>query len=879
MKTTVYLLTIAFCNLFILSIAQNTSYDIRLNQVGYLPNAKKTVAIINTQSDSFKIATTDLSTIVFKGKCLPPAYYTSSGENVSIADFTLLQTPGEYVLVVDDLGKSFPFKVNKDAYNDVAKASIKAYYFNRASAHILNEYAGDYARGLGHPDTAVIVHPSAASPGRPAGTIISTPGGWYDAGDYNKYIVSSGISVFTLLSAYETYSGLYDTLQLNIPESNNSIPDILDETLWNIKWMMSMQDTDGGVYNKTTDANFGPSDMPSQYTTTPRYVAAKGTAATLDFAAIMAMTARIYKKYDPALADTALKQALKAWDWAKTNPNVEFLNPSASGGYPAITTGGYGDAGFDDEFTWCAAELYITTKDSTFYEEIDFEKSFGMPGWPVVRSLALLSLLVNKDSLTQIADIDLISAKLIELVSVTKNNLSVHPYRLPGDFYYWAGNNAFANWGMLFMQAFRLTGDASYYNAALSTLDYLLGKNATTYSFVTGIGTKSPMNIHHRISGSDTVVEPVPGLLVCGADPADVSDCGASQYPSTFPAKSYLDAYCSYSTNEVAIGINAPFAFLAGGLIYEYQNNFLDSLPRYFTVSKNKITLPSKTGNSIEVVVEGNTSWVLEPSADWINLSNTNGNGSTTVQINSKSANPDSTSRTGKIYVYSEGSLIDSILVSQNGVRKSFRIEFEEYIDMSGVQTETTADADGGMNLGYVDAGDWATYNIDVSYSGEYEVTFRHAGYAGNFDIYLDDSLLTNVKFSATADWQVWDSYTTQLTLTEGEHVLRIEFKSPGTNLNWMDFEWLSDNAINDITDLQVSVFPVPVNEHINIEFGSPINLAAIQLISIDGKIVLQKYIQNSSKESIDISSIDRGMYILKIESETNRFSGKIIVQ
>jgi endoglucanase len=234
MRIKFLLFTLAVCNLFFNSIAQNTSFDIRLNQVGYLPNAKKIAAVIDTQTDSFKIATSDLNAIVFRGKCLPPSFYSSSGENVSIADFTLLQTPGEYILIVDDLGKSVPFTISHDVYNNVAKASLKAYYLNRASTPILREYAGVHARDLGHPDTAVIVHPSAASPGRPAGTIISTPGGWYDAGDYNKYIVSSGISVFTLLSAYETYSGLYDTLNLKIPEIYNNIPDILDEAIWNI---------------------------------------------------------------------------------------------------------------------------------------------------------------------------------------------------------------------------------------------------------------------------------------------------------------------------------------------------------------------------------------------------------------------------------------------------------------------------------------------------------------------------------------------------------------------------------------------------------------------------------------------------------------------
>jgi endoglucanase len=144
---------------------------------------------------------------------------------------------------------------------------------------------------------------------------------------------------------------------------------------------------------------------------------------------------------------------------------------------------------------------------------------------------------------------------------------------------------------MLFMQAYRLTRDVGYYNAGIETLDYLMGKNATTYCFVTGQGTKSPKHIHHRISSADGVAEPVPGLLVCGADGSDVYDCGAESYPSTFPAKSYLDSECSYSNNEIAIGINAPLVFLAGAIQAEYEQFFLDSMPQYFNISTNTVSL------------------------------------------------------------------------------------------------------------------------------------------------------------------------------------------------------------------------------------------------------------------------------------------------
>ena len=138
------------------------------------------------------------------------------------------------------------------------------------------------------------------------------------------------------------------------------------------------------------------------------------------------------------------------------------------------------------------------------------------------------------------------------------------PYRVPiggpGDWV-WGSNAVAANEGVVLIQAYRLTGDTAYRNAAVAALDYLLGRNATGYSFVTGYGSRSPQSPHHRLSASDTVEAPVPGLLVGGPNPGQQDQCGG--YPSTLPAKSYVDNVCNYAANEIAINWNAPFAFLA----------------------------------------------------------------------------------------------------------------------------------------------------------------------------------------------------------------------------------------------------------------------------------------------------------------------------
>jgi endoglucanase len=877
MKTKLALFTYLFI-VSLFSFAQNLSSDIRLNQLGFLPNSVKMAAVVSSKTDSFKVMNSDLSDIVFEGELLPSMYYSASDENVRLADFTLMTEPGNYVLVIDGLGKSVSFEVSESVFTNLAKATLKYYYYNRASMQIVSEFGGKWAREAGHPDNEVIVLPSAATATRPAGTKISTPGGWYDAGDYNKYIISSAIPVFTLLSAYQTYAELYDSLSLNIPESSNNIPDILDEALYNIRWMMTMQDEDGGVYNKTTEANFSGFDMPSKVKST-RYVCAKSTASALDFASVMAITARIYKKFNPELSDSALTMAIKAWQWAKKNPNVAFKNPSASGGYPGVNTGDYADTGFDDEFTWAAAELYITTKEASYYNEMNFDISFGVPGYPTVGSLSLLSLLANKDSLTEVANIDLIRSKFLASVSGLKNNIPSSPYRIPGDFYYWGGNNAFANWGMMFMQAFRLTGDASYFNAGLFTLDYLLGKNATTYCFVTGLGSKSPMNPHHRISVSDGVADPVPGMLVGGAASGDGADCGASAYPSKLSAKSYLDQVCSYSTNEVAIGYNSGLAYLSGAIIAEYQKNFANSMPRFFSVSKNSIMLTNKMGEPVSLLLEGNTNWELKPSEDWITISSTSGIGNATVLVNSNGNNPSEADRSGIIYVYSQDQLTDSVSVFQNGVRKKFRIEAENYIEKSGTQNENTGDVGGGQNVGYVGKDNWLKYSLDISVSGFYNFTIRHAGYAGNFDVYIDDVLLKKVTFPKTADWQVYVSYTTELELTEGQHVMKLLFNSEGTNLNWYEFEWKDNTSIQSQALSEISIYPNPANQFVTIEFGTNMGAGEIQLLTVDGKTIYRKKCTGAATETIDVSALQKGAYLLKANVASQIVNRLIIIE
>lgn len=554
------------------AVAQTTTADIRLNQIGFYPDMPKKAAVVNSPSDDFYVITSDLQDTVFTGTLGVAKTWAEAQETARLADFTDLDTPGEYVIGIPDLGISYSFAIDAHVHQDVTTAALKAYYYNRASTSLKPVHADRWARPAGHPDDEVLVHPSAASDGRPAGTVISAPRGWYDAGDYNKYIVNSGISTGTMLMLYEHYPEYFGALETNIPESGDDVPDLLDEILWNVRWMLDMQDPgDGGVYNKLTAANFAGAVMPHQ-ATAQRYVVQKGTAATLDFAAVMALGARIYDDYEsafPGLADSMLTAAERAFEWALVNPEMPYDQGAMNEEFdPDISTGGYGDSNFLDEFRWAAVELFITTGNSDYVRMYppSLAGALSAPGWPSVGSLAFISLAHHREDIAGVIDTADVNDRLTTLGNAYLNLKRESPFDIvmgnSGDFN-WGSNSLAGNQSVMLLQAYRVTNDERYLEAALSNLDYLLGRNATGYSFVTGNGDRTPMNIHHRQSEADSITDPVPGFLAGGPNSGRQDGCN---YPSTVPAKSYVDDWCSYASNEITINWNAPLLYVAGAL-------------------------------------------------------------------------------------------------------------------------------------------------------------------------------------------------------------------------------------------------------------------------------------------------------------------------
>jgi endoglucanase len=553
--------------------ADSSALRIRLNQTGFYPNAPKIAVVLADEGTSFSVQTLSKKT-VFKGKLVKSLKPGLNGNYTLIADFSKLIKPGKYVINVPGLGDSYPFAISVDVHKQVAEASIKAYYFMRVSVPIKEKYAGKWHRAEGHPDTQVLVHASAASAQRPEGTIISSPRGWYDAGDYNKYIVNSGISTYTLLSLYEDFPDHMKTVKLNIPESGNGIPDILNESLWSIRWMLTMQDpNDGGVYHKLTNAAFDKMVMPDQ-ATTPRYVVQKSTAATLDFAAVMAQSARIFREFPkelPGLADSCLNAAKKAWYWAQKNPDMLYMQNAMNQKFsPKITTGDYGDRNVSDEFIWAACELFVTTSDNAYIKTVNIvpDDKMPLPSWGQVKLLGYYTLLRHSDEIkSKYTDLPKLKKLFFgfadDMIAGTDSTAYRDVMQKKRSNFIWGSNSVAGNQGIALILAYKLSGDKKYLQYVLSNLDYLLGRNGSGYCYVTGYGSKPTMHPHHRPSVADGIVEPVPGLLAGGPQPGMQDHI---KVPSTVPDEAYIDNDQAYAVNEIAINWNAPLAYLANAV-------------------------------------------------------------------------------------------------------------------------------------------------------------------------------------------------------------------------------------------------------------------------------------------------------------------------
>ena len=127
---------------------------------------------------------------------------------------------------------------------------------------------------------------------------------------------------------------------------------------------------------------------------------------------------------------------------------------------------------------------------------------------------------------------------------------------------------------------------------------------------------------------------------------------------------------------------------------------------------------------------------------------------------------------------------------SNSSVPGATTIEAESFLQASGVQTQASADVGGGLNVGYIDAGDWMSYpSVNLASSGDYLVEYRVASLAGGGSLALEEAggspVYGVVNIGATGGWQNWTTIRHKVKLNAGAHRFGIKANAGGWNLNW----------------------------------------------------------------------------------------------
>lgn len=592
---------------------------VRLNQTGYLTTSPKRATIATDETEPITWTLFDATdTAVASGSTIVYGLNTASAEFVHIAEFSAYQTVGvDYTLeVVGE--RSHPFDIGNDIYSQMRSDALAYFYHNRSGIELTMPYAGgeQWTRPAGHVGAA----PNQGDLNVPCfdqvdneGTqwygcnyTLSPVGGWYDAGDHGKYVVNGGISLWTMFNQYERAHHLewvdetaYADGRMNIPENSNGVPDILDEARWQMEFILAMQAPVGGVFSytmpggtvtpvlvegmahhKIADQNWTGLALAPHEDPQPRYLYPPSTAATLNLAATAAQCTRIFADIDAAFAAQCLAAAETAWDAAVANPAIYARNNFTG-------SGPYDDTDVSDEFYWAAVELYITTGGREYARALKQSPHFlTIPAtfdengvvtdsalfWQQVAGLGTISLSLVPSQAPQ-PIIQMARDSIIEVadgyVAARDSEGYLLPYS-PGDQYPWGSNSNLINNALILGLAYDYTGDDVYFNTVTDAMDYILGRNPNDKSYVSGYGERPLLNPHHRFWANqldETFPSAPPGAMSGGPNSGLEDPHAQTVFPDGCPAqKCFVDHIDSWSTNEITINWNAPFAWVTAFL-------------------------------------------------------------------------------------------------------------------------------------------------------------------------------------------------------------------------------------------------------------------------------------------------------------------------
>lgn len=527
---------------------------IKVNQAGYRPDAVKVLCVtagtVAEGAEGF-VVKDGAGKVALEGKLSAEIDDTAStGERVMQGDFSAVRTPGEYTIEVARLPAA-RVRVGPEVYVPLYRDAARAFYLIRASVAIDDAVTG-IKLPAAHPGDARVLVPWTNQRR-------DLTGGWYNAADYGKWAHMAAISASYMMLLHELKGEAVTGIRLQIPESGNAVPDLLDQARWGIEWMLKLQNADGSVVHKVDS---GPVYWKA-YGKLPEHDAMERVTckpSSIDpavFVATMARAARVFAPYDRAFAQRCQEAIPLSRKWLAENPKLVHDDPA------------YVDADPTQEILWADAELAASGDAEAVAEFVAAKgRPLGAVYWMSPEMLGYFSVArsekVDKSVRAMAREAILRAAdELVESARASGYRVAYRPNE-----YWWESNETLLHRAAALIMAYELSKEAKYRDAAGAQLDYILGVNSLGISFVTGFGERAVQRPYHWYFAATGNAFPGwvsggPNAFPAGAD----EPLKALQAKKTPPAKCFLDTAQSWASNEGETSANAALVFVAGWFV------------------------------------------------------------------------------------------------------------------------------------------------------------------------------------------------------------------------------------------------------------------------------------------------------------------------
>jgi len=563
----------AFLILFCLGIqGQTVSKYILTDQFGYRPAAKKTAVLRNPMvgfdsNESFTPGATYRVVDVASGESVFQGTWTqfngsgsggtdaASGDQIWWFDFSSVTKPGEYyILDVSQNVKSYNFRIAEDVYNEVLKHAVRTFYYQRAGHAKAMPYSlhADWSDAASHvgnlQDKNCRLYPGGTGQGN-AATERDLHGGWYDAGDYNKYTAWTCNYIESMMLAYLDHPEIW-TDDFNIPESGNGIPDLLDEAKWGLDWVLRMQAATGNGSVLSVMRLAHNSTLPPSRATAQSFYGPATTIATWAAAKAFALSSKVYRQMGTQLgrpeyvtyANQLQTAAINAFTWAEANLNVTFDNNAnnfmSGSGNPEVNNA------WDRVAYRVSAALYLFEITGTASYHTVFSSNYtqlSLFAWSQhmgqywTRDHSMLHYYLTLSTGTPAIKTNITNAFRNAFVKTGDyaERLGKDGYRSFVLDYNWGSNQYKSDYGLMFwlmaQNSIRPADNAQYFDAAEDYIHYIHGVNPFGMVYLTNMtpygASKSATKFYHEWFGAQMGNRATaPGYLTGGPN-RDYDDC------------------------------------------------------------------------------------------------------------------------------------------------------------------------------------------------------------------------------------------------------------------------------------------------------------------------------------------------------------------